>query len=71
MKQVKHNQSSRLPKGIAAKNPIPMRLSDDERRNLEALAAKDSRSISSMARLVCLRGMAAIQADKLGEAWGI
>ncbi|CNH75250.1 MULTISPECIES: hypothetical protein [Yersinia] len=63
MKQVKHDQRSRLPKGIASKNPIPMRLSVDERLELEALAAKESRSISSMARLVCLRGIAAIQAD--------
>ncbi|MFQ6288016.1 hypothetical protein ACLMPM_21890 [Yersinia enterocolitica] len=63
MKQVKHDRRSRLPKGIASKNPIPMRLSDDERSTLEALAEKDCRSISSMARLFCLRGMAAAQTD--------
>ncbi|CFQ95994.1 MULTISPECIES: hypothetical protein [Yersinia] len=63
MKQVEHDQRSRLPKGIASKNPTPMRLSDGERSELEALAAKESRSISSMARLVYLRGIAAIQAD--------
>ncbi|WP_258179795.1 hypothetical protein ACILPN_14560 [Yersinia wautersii] len=40
-----------------------MRLSDDERAELEALAAKETRSISSMARLVYLRGITAIQAE--------
>ncbi|MCB5314191.1 hypothetical protein [Yersinia intermedia] len=44
------------------KNPMPMRLSYDKRYELEALAAK-SRLISSIARLVYLRGIAAIQAD--------
>lgn len=63
MKQVKHDQRSRLPKGIASKNPTHMRLSDDERAELEALAAKETRPISSMARLVYLRGITAIQAD--------
>ncbi|EPB6844947.1 hypothetical protein OM235_14010 [Escherichia albertii] len=40
-----------------------MRLSEEERGQLESLAAKDSRSISSMARLIFLRGMAAVNAD--------
>lgn len=63
MKQLEHDQRSRLPKGIASKNPTHMRLSGEERSELEALAAKECRSISSMARLVYLRGIAAIQAD--------
>ncbi|WP_411753634.1 hypothetical protein [Serratia sp. (in: enterobacteria)] len=63
MKQVNHDQRSRLPKGITSKNPIPMRLSDEEHMELEALAEKECRSISSMARLVHLRGMAAISSE--------
>lgn len=63
MKQVNHDQRSRLPKGITSKNPIPMRLSDEERSELEALATKECRSISSMARLVHLRGMAVITSE--------
>lgn len=43
--------------------PIHMRLSDTERTELEAIAAKESRSISSMARLVYLRGIESIQAE--------
>nr|WP_308530354.1 hypothetical protein [uncultured Serratia sp.] len=57
MKQANHAPRSRLPGGIAAKNPIPMRLSDDERAELEAIAAEESRSVSSMARLIYLRGL--------------
>lgn len=64
MKQANHAPRSRLPHGIAAKNPIPMRLSDEERAELEALAAKESRSISSMARLVCLHGIKTFKADE-------
>ena len=63
MKHVKHDQRSRLPKGIVSKNPITMRLSNDEHSTLEELAAKESRSASSMARLVFLRGIEAIRAD--------
>ncbi|MFS7188095.1 hypothetical protein AB6848_21770 [Serratia proteamaculans] len=57
MKQANHAPRSRLPGGIAAKNPIPMRLSDTERAELEAIAAEESRSVSSMARLIYLRGL--------------
>ncbi|KHT34432.1 hypothetical protein RD01_05965 [Pectobacterium carotovorum subsp. carotovorum] len=57
MTQENHDQRSRLPRGIASKNPTPMRLSDDERDKLAALAAQESRSLSSMARLVFLRGL--------------
>ncbi|WP_099124857.1 MULTISPECIES: hypothetical protein [Xenorhabdus] len=50
----KHIRRSRLPRGIASKNPIVMRLSVDEREELEAIAKKDSRSVSSMARIIYL-----------------
>ncbi|HGJ5879087.1 MAG TPA: hypothetical protein ACHBZ9_08460 [Arsenophonus nasoniae] len=46
MDQEKHIARSHLSKGIASKNPIPMRLSIDEKRQLEAIAVKESRSIS-------------------------
>lgn len=57
MKQELHEARSRLPRGIAAKNPVPMRLSEDERAELEAIANRESRSSSSMARLIYLRGL--------------
>lgn len=57
------DQRSRLPSGIAAKNPTMMRLSDDERDKLAALAAQESRSLSSMARLVFLRGLESFNAQ--------
>lgn len=63
MKQSENTQKSRIPKGLSCQHPIPMRLSEEERGQLESLAAKDSRSISSMARLIFLRGMAAVNAD--------
>ncbi|NHB87165.1 hypothetical protein C5471_05345 [Photorhabdus tasmaniensis] len=64
MKQVKHVQRSSIPRGVVSKNPIPMRLSPDERQKLEMLAEKESRSISSMARIVHLAGMAAIELER-------
>lgn len=57
MAQEKHMARSNLPKGIASKNPVPMRLSVDERSQLETLAANESRSISAMARLIFLAGL--------------
>lgn len=63
MTQTHHVQRSRLPKGIASKNPIPMRLSDDERAELESIATRESRSISSMARLVFLSGIKQFQVE--------
>ncbi|WP_063656985.1 hypothetical protein [Candidatus Arsenophonus triatominarum] len=57
MDQEKHIARSNLPKGIASKNPIPMRLFVDERKELEAIAVKESRSISAMARLIFLIGL--------------
>ncbi|HGM5349234.1 hypothetical protein FOT61_06260 [Serratia marcescens] len=63
MKQELHEPRSRLPRGIAAKNPIPMRLSEDERAELEAIATRESRSSSSMARLIFLRGLESFTAE--------
>lgn len=63
MKQENHEARSRLPRGIAEKKTVPMRLSSEERERLEALAAKECRSVSSMARLVHLRGMEAIASE--------
>ncbi|UJD79846.1 hypothetical protein FS595_09095 [Serratia rubidaea] len=57
MKQELHERRSRLPRGIAAKNPVPMRLSEVERAELDAIATRESRSSSSMARLIYLRGL--------------
>ncbi|NKI75780.1 hypothetical protein Dpoa2040_003096 [Dickeya sp. CFBP 2040] len=63
MTQENHDQRSRLPRGIASRSPTPMRLSDDERARLAALAEKESRSLSSMARLVFLRGLESFSAE--------
>lgn len=57
MTQENHAQKSRLPRGIASNKATRMSLSDDERDKLAALAAQESRSLSSMARLVFLRGL--------------
>ncbi|MBE5250706.1 hypothetical protein H2P46_00360 [Mixta sp. Marseille-Q2057] len=63
MTQDENIQRSRLPKGLFSGNPIPMRLTTEERALLEALATKECRSISSMARMIFLRGMEVANAD--------
>lgn len=63
MTQDENIQRSRLPKGLSSGNPIPMRLTTEERALLEALAAKECRSISSMARMIFLRGMEVANTD--------
>ncbi|HED1599551.1 hypothetical protein HV274_14540 [Enterobacter hormaechei] len=62
MAQDENIQRSRLPKGLPSGNPVPMRLTTEERALLEELAAKECRSISSMARMIFLRGMEAANA---------
>ncbi|HEY3983182.1 hypothetical protein [Cedecea sp.] len=63
MKQANHDQRSRLPRGVAGKKRIPMSLSNQEISELEAIAATQSRSVSSMARLLYLRGIESFQAE--------
>ncbi|MBN1085320.1 hypothetical protein JNO12_10775 [Erwinia aphidicola] len=63
MKQDDPIQRSRLPKGLASGGPVPMRLTTAERALLEELAAKECRSISSMARMIFLRGIEVATAD--------
>ncbi|WP_275347739.1 hypothetical protein [Xenorhabdus bovienii] len=43
-----------MPRGIASKNPVVMRLSNEEREELNAIAERESRSASSMARIIYL-----------------
>ncbi|AHF77587.1 putative bacteriophage protein [Sodalis praecaptivus] len=57
MKHHEKLQRSRLPKGMVGLKPIPMRLTTDERETLERLALMECRSVSSMARLVFLKGL--------------
>ncbi|MEN3260030.1 hypothetical protein AAH678_14980 [Sodalis endosymbiont of Spalangia cameroni] len=66
MKQADHTKKSRTPRGIVSKNPVPLRLSTDEKAELEILATRESRTRSSMARLVYLRGVEAIAAEQKG-----
>ncbi|MEO3714030.1 hypothetical protein [Roseateles flavus] len=50
---------SRTPNGIwdRTKPPVPLRMSAEEHAALERLASSESRSKSSMARLVFLHGL--------------
>lgn len=64
MKQADYTKKSRTPKGIVSKNPVPMRLSPEEKAELEILATKECRTISSMARLVYLRGIETIEEEQ-------
>ncbi|PHM36183.1 hypothetical protein Xmau_04327 [Xenorhabdus mauleonii] len=57
MTQDKHVRRSRLPRGMASKNPVMMRLSDDEYEELNVIAIRESRSMSSMARIIYLNAV--------------
>lgn len=60
---------SRTPNGIwdRSKAPVPLRMSAEEHEALERLASAESRSKSSMARLVFLHGLETWDAPQ-GEA---
>jgi DNA-binding response OmpR family regulator len=59
MAQVNNDLRSRMPKGATSKRTVPLRLTEEEHAQLEALAERESRSLSSMALLIHLRSMAA------------
>ena len=65
MTQVQHVQRSRTPKNSVAGGALPLRLSPEERSTIEAMAEVECRSASNMARIVFLRGLAAIQSDPI------
>ena len=60
MTQLQHIQRSRTPKNTVAGGILPLRLSVEERRTLEALAEAECRSASNMARLIFLKGLQSI-----------
>jgi len=51
----------RAPNGVVTKKPIPLRLLPEERAAVEALAAREQRSLASTCRLVLLRGLVAAE----------
>ncbi|ENE4300712.1 ribbon-helix-helix protein, CopG family [Salmonella enterica] len=70
MEQSAHEDRSRLPKADAPRRQISLRLTEDEREELEALAKKDGRSRSGMAHRLYMRGLAEIKNEmqKGGES---
>ncbi|CDL86441.1 hypothetical protein [Xenorhabdus cabanillasii] len=56
MSHDKHVQQSRTPRGVASDKQVVMRLSLEDHEELKALAIKESRSISSLARIYYLAG---------------
>ncbi len=49
---------TRSPRGVLTEKPVYMRLLPAERLELEQLAVQENRSISSLARLLLLEGLA-------------
>ncbi|GAA0832610.1 hypothetical protein [Cupriavidus pauculus] len=49
---------TRSPRGVLSDKPVCVRLLPAERKKLEQLAVKENRSVSSLARLVLLEGLA-------------
>lgn len=54
----------RAPNGVLSRTPVALRLLEEEKSELEALAAKESRSTAALARLLYLRGLQAYRADQ-------
>ncbi len=52
---------SRSPRGVLKDKPVSMRLLSTERDQLERMALEENRSLSSLARLVLLEGLAAYE----------
>lgn len=52
---------SRSPKGVSSANRIGLNLTPEERKKLEAIAARESRTLSAMSRLMVLSAMKAFE----------
>ncbi|WFQ80020.1 hypothetical protein PXH59_02175 [Xenorhabdus sp. SF857] len=63
MAQDKHVGRSRLPREIAAKKMIPIRLTVEEDEELKVIALEEGRSKASLARTYYLAGKRAAQAQ--------
>lgn len=57
MTQVQNAQRARTPKNSVAGGALPLRLSPEERTEIEAMAEAECRSASNMVRIVFLRGL--------------
>lgn len=51
------------PKGVD-KRRVPIALMPQERKDLEAMALKDGRSLAAMGRVIFLRGLQAMAAEQ-------
>lgn len=67
MTQAEHIQRSRTPKNTVAGGPLPLRLSQEERATIEAMAEAECRSASNMVRIVFLRGLQEMQPNQAGN----
>lgn len=54
----------RSPNGVNSSKPIAIRLLPSEIASIKAVALRERRSVASVARLACLRGLAEYQLDK-------
>lgn len=52
---------SRSPKGVSSAHRIGLNLTPEERTKLEAIAARESRTLSAMSRLMVLSAMKAFE----------
>lgn len=55
------------PKGVD-KRRVPIALMPQERKDLEAMALKDGRSLAAMGRVIFLRGLQAMAAEQSSAA---
>ncbi|KAA0520145.1 hypothetical protein F0325_15980 [Enterobacter ludwigii] len=63
MTQVQNTQRARTPKNSVAGGSLPLRLSPDERLEIEGMAEAECRSASNMVRIVFLRGLESMKSE--------
>lgn len=63
MTQVQNTQRARTPKNSVTGGSLPLRLSPEERSEIETMAEAECRSASNMVRIVFLRGLESMKSE--------
>ncbi|MDO9177460.1 MAG: hypothetical protein Q7U16_03880 [Agitococcus sp.] len=61
---IKQQRASYSPNGMVSNKPIGLRLSIDELNQVKNMAATENRSLASMTRILCMKGLEVINQEK-------
>lgn len=61
---MKQQRASYSPNGMVTRKPIGLRLSIDELTQVKNMATTENRSLASMTRILCIKGLEVLNQEK-------